>query len=211
MDRFLTHEGVVAPLMRNNIDTDAIIPSVEMKRVSKKGLAAGLFAAWRYRDRNTGELNPDFVLNQAAYRGASILLGGRNFGCGSSREHAVWALDEFGIRVLIAPSFGTIFSANCVANGLLPVCLPESRVQELADWVAADPQEHRLEIDLPARTVRQSDGKQCVFDILDTDAEMLMRGLDPIDMTLQLENEITAFELTNREQRPWVKLTRIVD
>lgn len=206
MDRFTTHKGIAAPLLRNNIDTDAIIPSMEMKRVSKRGLSSGLFAAWRYQDIRSREPNPEFVLNQPAYRGASILLGGRNFGCGSSREHAVWALEEFGIRVLVAPSFGTIFSANCVANGLLPACLPESDIQALADWVAADPREHQLEVDLPARSIRTSNGKAYPFGVLDADAEMLASGLDPIDLTLQLEARIEAFEKADRKERPWVEL-----
>ena len=206
MDKFLRHKGIAAPLMRNNVDTDAIIPSVEMKRVSKRGLASGLFAAWRYLDMKSKEPNPEFVLNKPAYQGASILLSGRNFGCGSSREHAVWALGEFGIRVLIAPTFGTIFSANCVANGLLPACLPEDQLQVLADWVAADPRNHLLEVDLPFRTITTSEGQQYAFRILDTDAEMLMGGLDPISLTLQSEEKISAYEQSARKKMPWLEL-----
>ena len=206
MDKFLRHKGIAAPLMRNNVDTDSIIPSVEMKRVSKRGLANGLFAAWRYLDLKNKEPNPEFVLNKPEYQGASILLSGRNFGCGSSREHAVWALDEFGVRVLIAPTFGTIFSANCVANGLLPACLPEAQVHVLADWVAADPLNHQLDVDLICRTITTSDGQRFDFEILDTDANMLMSGLDPISLTLQSEDKIKVFEESARREKPWFEL-----
>ena len=123
MQPFAAHCGVAAPLLRSNVDTDAIIPSREMGRVSKRGLSIGLFANWRYADPRARIPNPEFVLNQPAYAGASILLGGDNFGCGSSREHAVWALAEFGIRAILAPSFGAIFQKNCIANGLLPARL----------------------------------------------------------------------------------------
>jgi 3-isopropylmalate/(R)-2-methylmalate dehydratase small subunit len=205
----LTHfQGIAAPLLRNNIDTDAIIPSVEMKRVSKRGLSAGLFAAWRYHDRSNRVLNPEFVLNQSDYQGASILLCGNNFGCGSSREHAVWALDEFGIRAIVAPSFGSIFSANCIANSLLPARLPEEQVQSLANWVAADPQKNKLIIDLTKRTITTSEGQSYAFEILDADAEMLLQGLDPIALTLQLEDSIRSFEQANRLARPWVELAK---
>ena len=162
----------------------------------------------RYHDIKSKEPNPEFVLNQAAYQNATILLGGRNFGCGSSREHAVWALDEYGIRALVAPSFGAIFSANCVANGLLPACLPEPQLQLLANWVAEDPQNHTLEIDLPKRCIRTSQGDEFEFDILDADADMLIRGLDPIALTLQLEEQIEAFEQASLAQRPWVELRK---
>ena len=134
MDKFERHTGVAAAMLRGNVDTDAIIPSREMKRVSKDGLGEGLFAGWRYLEQGGREPNPDFVLNQPAYEETSILFSGPNFGCGSSREHAVWALAEFGIRAIIAPGFGAIFANNCVRNGLLPLVLEDVLVSEIAAW-----------------------------------------------------------------------------
>lgn len=206
MRKFTVHEGVAAPLIRNNIDTDAIIPSVEMKRVSKKGLSSGLFASWRYTDRDQRIPKPEFVLNQAAYQHASILLGGKNFGCGSSREHAVWALAEFGIRAIIAPSFGAIFRANCIANGLLPICLDADIISQLAAWVEIDPKVNHLQIDLEQRCVKASQDLAFYFDMEDSDAEMLLNGLDPIALTLKLEDQIEAYQETDKQERPWVYL-----
>jgi 3-isopropylmalate/(R)-2-methylmalate dehydratase small subunit len=208
MQKFTTHKGITAPLLRNNVDTDAIIPSVEMKRVSKHGLSDGLFAAWRYSDRIKRVPNPEFILNQPEFQGTSILLSGRNFGCGSSREHAVWALDEYGIRAIVAPSFGAIFSTNCIANGVLPARLPEDQVQLLANWVAADPQRNQPTIDLQKRSITASGGQVYSFEILDADADMLLQGLDPIAMTLQLEEAIQSFEQNDRLARPWVELAK---
>jgi 3-isopropylmalate/(R)-2-methylmalate dehydratase small subunit len=179
-----------------------------MKRVSKRGLSTGLFAAWRYSDRINRIPDPEFVLNQQVYQGTSILLGGQNFGCGSSREHAVWALDEYGIRVIIAPSFGAIFSANCVANGLLPARLSEADINNLAEWVRKDPQNNLLEVDLADRMVKTTSGQEFKFEVLDADAEMLMQGLDPIAMTLLQLEEIESFEQNSFSQRPWAKLAR---
>ena len=142
------------------------------------------------------------------YQGTSILLGGQNFGCGSSREHAVWALDEYGIRAIIAPSFGAIFSANCVANGLLPARLSEAEINKLATWVRKDPQSNQLEIDLSDRMVRTTSGQEFKFEVLDADAEMLMQGLDPIAMTLLQLKEIESFEQHSFSQRPWIKLAK---
>lgn len=206
MRKFTVHEGIAAPLIRNNIDTDAIIPSVEMKRVSKKGLSSGLFASWRYTDRAQRTPEPEFVLNQEAYQHASILLGGKNFGCGSSREHAVWALAEFGIRAIIAPSFGAIFRANCIANGLLPISLGADIIGQLAEWVEKDPQVNRLQIDLKQRSVKTSQELHAHFDMDDSDAEMLLNGLDPIALTLKLEDQIKAYQETDKQERPWVYL-----
>ncbi len=148
MRKFDVLTGVAAPLLRANVDTDAIIPSREMKSVSKHGLADGLFAGWRYLAIGGREPDPGFVLNQPAYAGTSILLAGENFGCGSSREHAVWALDEYGIRAVIAPSFAPIFQGNCVRNGLLPVRLDAGAVARLAEAVAPDPQHRPVTVDL---------------------------------------------------------------
>jgi 3-isopropylmalate/(R)-2-methylmalate dehydratase small subunit len=206
MRKFTRHEGVAAAIIRNNIDTDAIIPSVEMKRVSKKGLSSGMFAGWRYTDRVKRVPNPGFVLNQESYRGTSILLAGRNFGCGSSREHAVWALGEFGIRAIIAPSFGSIFRANCIANGLLPISLEAEMIRQLAEWVEQNPQKNRLHIDLEQHRVAFSRERIFHFDIEDSDAEMLLNGWDPIALTLRLEDRIKIFQESDRLERPWVYL-----
>ena len=154
MEKFTTHTGVAAALLRSNIDTDAIIPSREMKTVSKTGLAGGLFAGWRYVQAREPE--PDFVLNRPEQRGSSILLAGLNFGCGSSREHAGWALKEYGIRAIIAPSFGAIFAGNCVRNGLLPVVLKPEEVQALMEEAKGG--NHVVTVDLEAQTVVSPSG-----------------------------------------------------
>ena len=206
MRKFKQHRGVAASIIRNNIDTDSIIPSVEMKRVSKKGLSEGLFAGWRYTDRVARVPNPEFILNQEPYGGTSILLSGKNFGCGSSREHAVWALDEFGIRVIIAPSFGAIFYANCIANGLLPVSFPAKVIAQMTAFVEKDPQKNKLLIDLENRSVSFPPGEIFHFDVVDSDAEMLLNGWDPVTLTLRLEKEIESFRQEDRKIRPWIYL-----
>ena len=206
MRKFKQHRGIAVPIIRNNIDTDAIIPSVEMKRVSKKGLSGGLFASWRYKDRIARVPNPEFILNQEPYDGTSILLSGKNFGCGSSREHAVWALDEFGIRVIIAPSFGAIFYANCIANGLLPISFPADIIMQLADFVEKAPQKNKLLVDLENRSVSFPPDEIFHFDMVDTDAEMLLNGWDPVTLTLRLEKEIESFRQEDRKTRPWIYL-----
>ena len=206
MKKFTRHSGIAAPLIRNNVDTDAIIPSVEMKRVSKHGLSNGLFAAWRYSDRVKRVPNPDFILNREEYRGATILLSGVNFGCGSSREHAVWALAEFGVRSIIAVSFGAIFRNNCIANGLLPVCLPADAVKELAGYVEKSPQERPVLVDLEQRTVTAGASISYPFEMADSDAEMLLSGMDPVALTLRMDHEIRDFQKTDRLARPWVYL-----
>lgn len=185
---FLTHCGVAAPFLFDNVDTDQIIPSREMKSVSKTGLSGGLFAGQRYISAR--EKNPDFVLNQDAYSEATILLSGHNFGCGSSREHAVWALKEYGFRAVIAESFGEIFYNNCVRNGILPVQLPK-------DIIVGLPRDVR--IDLIAQTVN---GHR--FDIPDGDKAMLLGGLDPIAMTLEDDAVITAHFERDKVARPWL-------
>ena len=184
---FVTHKGLAVPLIRDNIDTDQIIPSREIKTVSKTGLAGGLFAGQRY---NKGRIeNPDFILNQSQYREATILLSGKNFGCGSSREHAVWALKEYGFRAIIAESFGEIFYNNCVRNGILCVMLSQEQI------VALD---QRITIDLPAQIINEVS-----FDIPDGDKNMLVNGLDPIALTLQDKREIDAFFKADKTARPW--------
>ena len=204
MDKFITHEGVAAALLRSNIDTDAIIPSREMKTVSKTGLAGGLFAGWRYLDVQTRQPNPDFVLNRPEQQGSSILLAGINFGCGSSREHAVWALKEYGIRVVVAPSFGAIFAGNCVRNGLLPLVLSEGQIAELASSSAADPQTRRLRVDLERNSLSDAQGRSYPFSLAASQREMLLKGLDPIALTLALSPTIDAFQAEDRQARPWI-------
>ncbi len=205
MDRFAQLRGPAAPLMRDNIDTDAIIPSREMKRVSKSGLSDGLFANWRYADLATRRENPDFVLNQEAWRGAQILLAGANFGCGSSREHAVWALHEYGVRCIVAPSFGAIFQSNCVRNGILPVVLPEDQVLALAARAEAEPGA-LLDLDLQEQTLTAPGGPPLAFAIPEGDREMLLEGLDMIGVTLKRQGQIDAFEAAYRQVRPWRRL-----
>ena len=203
MDKFTVHRGVAAPLLRINVDTDAIIPSREMKRVSKTGLGEGLFAGWRYTEVGGRKPDPAFVLNQPEYAGASILLAGVNFGCGSSREHAVWALHEYGFRAIVAPSFGAIFYNNCVRNGLLPVELPEHAVQALADVSRGGAQ---LRVDLQHCRVEAPTGEAYTFTIPPALREMLLEGLDPVALTLKLQPRIEAYQAADRAQRPWVYL-----
>lgn len=206
MDPFRSLRAVAAPILRGNVDTDAIIPSREMKSVSKTGLADGLFAGWRYTAIGGREPNPEFVLNQPAYAGTKILLGGENFGCGSSREHAVWALHEYGIRVVIAPSFSPIFRGNCVRNGIVPVTLAAEEVAKLAEFVMADPSVHQLEVDLEACEVRAGANIQR-FELESEAREMLLEGLDGIDLTLKHRADIDAFVARDRLQRPWIYST----
>jgi 3-isopropylmalate/(R)-2-methylmalate dehydratase small subunit len=205
MEPFVSHSGIAAPLLRINIDTDAIIPSREMKRVSREGLGEGLFANWRYRDVAAREEDPEFVLNREPFRHATILLAGENFGCGSSREHAVWALKDFGFRAVIAPGFGSIFYGNCVRNGILPVCLAEPDIEAIALHVDAEPSQ-QVTIDLPSQTVTDAAGADYPFDIGAGDKEMLLEGLDPIAKTMKLDEQILAFRERDRADRPWIYL-----
>jgi 3-isopropylmalate/(R)-2-methylmalate dehydratase small subunit len=206
MEKFTLLEGIAAPIMRINIDTDVIIPSREMKRVSKEGLSDGMFANWRYTEPGGREEKPDFVLNQEPYRQASILLSGDNFGCGSSREHAVWALAEWGIRCIITPGFGNIFYGNCVLNGILPVVLAEETVADLARQVEADPANNTIKVDLQNCTVTAPDATSNTFEIAPADREMLLEGLDAIAVTQRRDDEILAFQARDRLRRPWIYL-----
>ena len=195
--------GVAAPLMRRNVDTDAIIPSREMKRVSREGLGEGLFANWRYRNVATREQAPEFVLNRDPYRNAKILISGGNFGCGSSREHAVWALADWGIGAIIAPSFGEIFQANCAQNGLLAVELAEREVRALA--AEAGRRALRLTVDLRACELRGFGAAALPFAFKPRERAMILKGLDPIALTLsEHAAAIDAFEKLDRADRPWV-------
>lgn len=198
--------AVAAPMVRDNIDTDIIIPSREMKSVAKTGLAGGLFAGWRYTQIGGREPNPEFVLNQSAYSGTRIILGGGNFGCGSSREHAVWALHEYGIRAVIAPSFSPIFFGNCVRNGIVPVALPGTAISDLQAYVVADPQKNQLTVDLEHRLVRGGEALRFDFRMDGEARDMLLEGLDAIDLTLKNRSEIESFLRLDRERRPWIYL-----
>jgi 3-isopropylmalate/(R)-2-methylmalate dehydratase small subunit len=190
--------SIALPLLRDNVDTDAIIPSREMTSVSKQGLADGLFAGWRYRAIGDRTPDPAFVLNDPAYRGAAILLGGANFGCGSSREHAVWALAEYGFRAIIADSFNPIFRGNCVRNGVLPVELPARAVAAMAG---------PLTIDLALQTMTAADGERMAFAIDAEARAMLLEGLDPIGLTLRMGDRIADFQRRDAAARPWAALT----
>jgi 3-isopropylmalate/(R)-2-methylmalate dehydratase small subunit len=212
MEPFRVHTGVVLPLDRANVDTDAIIPKQFLKSIKRSGFGPNLFDEWRYLDR--GEpgvdnarrpLNPGFVLNQPRYAGASILLARRNFGCGSSREHAPWALADYGFRALIAPSYADIFYNNCFKNGLLPIVLPESAVDRLFHDVAAFPG-FTLTIDLEGQTVATKDGSlQYPFDVDPFRKHCLRNGLDDIGLTLQHADEIRAFEAKRMVEMPWLR------
>jgi 3-isopropylmalate/(R)-2-methylmalate dehydratase small subunit len=194
MTPFSTLTSIAVPLIRDNVDTDAIIPSREMKTVGKRGLADGLFAGWRYTAVGGRVPEPGFVLNDPAYAGAAILLGGANFGCGSSREHAAWALAEYGFRAVIAQSFNPIFRGNCVRNGIVPIAC---NAQAFAD--APQP----LTIDLPAQTVTDAAGQTTSFAIDDEAKAMLVGGLDAIALTLRHRDAIAAFRQADAVRRPW--------
>lgn len=204
MEKFIELTAIAAPILRINIDTDIIIPSREMKRVSKEGLGEGAFSGWRYKAPGSREENPDFILNREPYRHAKIILSGANFGCGSSREHAVWALTDLGIRSIIAPSFGSIFYSNCIRNGILPVMLNDDLVKALAEQVEQDPANNLITINLEHRTVTSPDRNKHDFDIGPGDREMLMEGLDSIAVTMKRDDEILAFQAHDRLKRPWI-------
>jgi 3-isopropylmalate/(R)-2-methylmalate dehydratase small subunit len=204
MEKFIELTAIAAPILRINIDTDIIIPSREMKRVSKEGLGEGAFSGWRYKAPGSREENPDFILNREPYRHAKIILSGANFGCGSSREHAVWALTDLGIRSIIAPSFGSIFYGNCIRNGILPVVLNDNLVKALAEQVEQDPANNLITINLEHRTVTAPDRVTHDFDIGPGDRKMLMEGLDSIAVTMKRDDEILAFQARDRLKHPWI-------
>jgi 3-isopropylmalate/(R)-2-methylmalate dehydratase small subunit len=202
---FDEHVGVAMPLPEDNINTDVIIPSREMRTVSKSGLADGLFAPWRYLDPDSREENPSFAMNKAAYRDASILIAGKNFGCGSSREHAVWALMEAGFKVVIAESFATIFYNNALRNGLLAIALDRRLIDALAAPVRDSGAVDVLSVNLTDQTI--SAGAMVVRFEIDPDAkEMLLEGMDEISLTQRNALLIEAFERRDRENRPWIYL-----
>jgi 3-isopropylmalate/(R)-2-methylmalate dehydratase small subunit len=192
MEPFVKLSGVIAPLDRVNVDTDQIIPAVYLKRIERTGYGDVLFSPWRYRE--DGSPNPDFVLNIPGYQDASVLVAGRNFGCGSSREHAPWALHDFGIRCIIAPTFADIFYNNCFQNGLLPITLPEEVVQQIIDKAQASPG-ISLNVDLDAQRIWDSSEEISVsFEVDPFRRQCLLNGLDDIGLTLQHENKIAAYE-----------------
>lgn len=201
MDKFTTLTGVAAPMNMINIDTDMIIPKKYLKTIKRTGLGSALFAEIRYDEQ--GNDKPDFILNQEGYKGAQILVAGENFGCGSSREHAPWALLDFGIRSIIAPSFADIFFNNTFKNGILPIKLPEERVNELLRFLLELPGAE-ITIDLPNQTVQGPDGKTDSFDVDPFRKECLIEGLDDIGLTLQREASITTYEGKIEAARPWV-------
>jgi len=211
MQPFTVHQGIVVPLDRANVDTDAIIPKQFLKSIRRSGFGVNLFDAWRYTDHGEPGIdpsarhpNPDFVLNQPRYKGASILLARRNFGCGSSREHAPWALADYGFRALIAASYADIFYNNCFKNGLLPIVLPESAVDRLFADVAVFPG-FALTIDLASQTVRTDDGSLAFsFDVDPFRKQCLLNGWDDIGLTLRHADEIRAFEARHLAEQPWL-------
>ena len=213
MDKFTVHQGLVAPMDRENVDTDAIIPKQFLKSIRKTGFGPNLFDEWRYLDHGepgmdaaTRKPNPDFVLNQPRYAGASILLARKNFGCGSSREHAPWALQQYGIRALIAPSFADIFFNNCFKNGLLPIVLPDSVVGKLFDEVAAFPG-YQLTVDLDRQVIVKPDGTEIAFDVQPFRKYCLLNGFDDIGLTLRQTDKIKAFEAERLANKPWLAHT----
>jgi len=210
MEPFRIHRGLVAPIDRDNVDTDAIIPKQFLKSIKRAGFGVNLFDEWRYLDHGepgqdpaSRRPNPDFVLNQPRYKGASILLARRNFGCGSSREHAPWAIGQYGFRALIAPSYADIFFNNCFKNGLLPIVLPESEVARLFDEVAAFPG-YELTVDLERQVVVKADGTELAFEVEAFRRHCLLGGFDDIGLTLRHADEIRAYEAERLLRKPWL-------
>ena len=210
MQAFTTHTGLVAPMDRENVDTDAIIPKQFLKSIKRTGFGPNLFDEWRYLDVGqpgmdpaSRQPNPDFVLNQARYQGASILLARENFGCGSSREHAPWAIAQYGFRALIAPSFADIFFNNCFKNGLLPIVLASDVVDGLFKEVAAT-EGYQLTIDLQAQEIRKPDGSSIAFEVQAFRKYCLLGGLDDIGLTLRHADKIKAYEAQRLAQKPWL-------
>jgi 3-isopropylmalate/(R)-2-methylmalate dehydratase small subunit len=210
MDKFLRVDGLVVPLDRANVDTDAIIPKQFLKSIKRTGFGPNLFDEWRYldhgepgMDNSRRPLNPDFVLNQPRYHGAQILLARENFGCGSSREHAPWALDDYGFRAIIAPSFADIFCNNCFKNGLLPIVLDAASVDDLFQAVTATPGYH-LKIDLEQQIITAPNGMVYRFEVDAFRKNCLLNGLDDIGLTLQHVREIKEYEARRKSEAPWL-------
>jgi 3-isopropylmalate/(R)-2-methylmalate dehydratase small subunit len=210
MQKFTLHQGLVAPMDRENVDTDAIIPKQFLKSIHKTGFGQNLFDEWRYldagfpgQDPTNRKPNPDFVLNQSRYQGASILLARKNFGCGSSREHAPWALDQYGFRAIIAPSYADIFFNNSFKNGLLPIVLSDTQVSQLFDEALAFPG-YQLTIDLERQVVVKPGGEELAFEVQAFRKYCLLNGFDDIGLTLRHADKIKAFEAERLAQKPWL-------
>ena len=214
MQAFTVHKGLVAPMDRENVDTDAIIPKQFLKSIARTGFGPNLFDEWRYLDKGepgqdpaSRRPNPDFVLNNPRYQGASVLIARRNFGCGSSREHAPWALDQYGFRAILAPSFADIFFSNCFKNGLLPIVLPEEQIARLFDEVKGFVG-YALTVDLPRQVVVKPDGSELPFDVQPFRKYCLVNGFDDIGLTLRHADKIKAFEAERLTRMPWLAHTR---
>ena len=211
MQKFTVHKGLVAPMDRENVDTDAIIPKQFLKSIKKTGFGPNLFDEWRYLDQpgqpgvpeSARKPNPDFVLNQPRYKGASVLIARQNFGCGSSREHAPWALDQYGFRAILAPSFADIFFNNSFKNGLLPIVLPESVIEQLFNEVAAFPG-YELTIDLERQVIVRPQGEEIPFDVIAFRKYCLLNGFDDIGLTLRHTDKIKAYEAERLATKPWL-------
>ncbi|MEF9965576.1 MAG: 3-isopropylmalate dehydratase small subunit [Comamonas sp.] len=211
MQKFTIHQGLVAPMDRENVDTDAIIPKQFLKSIKKTGFGVNAFDEWRYLDQpgqpgvpeSARKPNPDFVLNQQRYQGASILIARKNFGCGSSREHAPWALDQFGFRAILAPSFADIFFNNCFKNGLLPIVLPEATIDLLFNEVAVNPG-YSLTIDLDQQVILRPGGEAIPFDVIAFRKYCLLNGFDDIGLTLRHKDKIQAYEANRLATKPWL-------
>ena len=210
MEKFKTLTGIVAPLDRSNVDTDAIIPKQFLKSIKRTGFGPNLFDEWRYLDRgepgmdnSKRPLNPEFVLNQPRYKGAQILLARENFGCGSSREHAPWALEDFGFRVIIAPSYADIFFNNCFKNGILPITLDAAIIDSLFKEVASN-EGYKLKVDLESQTITRPSGETISFEVEEFRKYCLINGLDDIGLTLQHVEDIKAYEQQRAQEAPWL-------
>lgn len=203
MEPFKVHTGIAAPLDRVNIDTDAIIPKQFLRKIERTGFGKHLFHEWRFTDYNGTKENPDFVLNKPAYRKSTVLVTRDNFGCGSSREHAPWALSDYGFRVVIAPSFADIFYNNCVKNGILLVRLSSNEVDEIFQFLNASPGAE-ITADLPKQTVLTPNGKAYKFEINEFSKHCLLNGLDQIGWTQQFNDKIEAYENNLKAKRPWM-------
>ena len=214
MQKFTVHQGLVAPMDRENVDTDAIIPKQFLKSIKKTGFGPNLFDEWRYLDQpgepgvpeSARKPNPDFVLNQPRYKGASILIARKNFGCGSSREHAPWALQQYGFRAILAPSFADIFFNNCFKNGVLPIVLEGSVIAQLFDEVAVFPG-YELTVDLERQVIVKPDGAELPFDVQPFRKYCLLNGFDDIGLTLRQQDKIKAFEANRLATKPWLAHT----
>lgn len=210
MEKFIQLKGLVAPLDRANVDTDQIIPKQFLKSIKRTGFGPNLFDEWRYldegypgQDNAQRPLNAEFVLNQPRYKGASVLLARRNFGCGSSREHAPWALLDYGFKVVLAPSFADIFFNNCFKNGMLPIVLPENEIQVLFEQVEANPG-YELDVNLLEQTISRPDGSQLTFEVDAFRKHCLINGLDDIGLTLEDTDAIKEYEAKRQAAEPWV-------